>query len=101
MMDGLPDISPPAGLYSLEDLSQRGSVSKQAFGVGWPELDAILKFYLGQFLVVTGIAGHGKSTFMLNCILKLARERSVGSFMYVPENEGHLKDKLRKLWTGN
>jgi twinkle protein len=91
----------PMGLYSLADLPQRGSVAKQAFGAGWPELDEILKFYLGQFLVVTGIAGHGKSTFMLNVLLKLALERSVGSFLYVPENEGHLRDKLRMLWTGS
>lgn len=103
MTDGLPfdaDVSVPAGLYSLADLPQRGSVAKQAFGAGWHELDAILKFYLGQFLVVTGIAGHGKSTFMLNVILKLALGRRVGSFLYVPENEGHLKEKLRKIWTG-
>lgn len=102
MSDGLPpDISVPAGLYALADLPQRGSVSKQAFGVGWPELDAILKFYLGQFLVVTGIAGHGKSTLMLNLLLRLAMAKGVGSFLYVPENEGHLKEKLRKIWTGN
>jgi twinkle protein len=97
----LPDLSVPAGLYRLADLPQRGSVAKQAFGAGWPELDEILKFYLGQFLVVTGIAGHGKSTFMLNALLKLALDRSVGSFLYVPENEGHLVEKLRKIWTGN
>jgi twinkle protein len=97
----LPDLSVPSGLYSLADLPQRGSIAKQAFGSGWPELDAILKFYLGQFLVVTGIAGHGKSTFMLNVLLKLALERGVGSFLYVPENEGHLRNKLRKIWTGS
>jgi len=101
MSDGLPDISVPAGLYSLEDLPQRGSVAKQAFGVGWPELDAILKFYLGQFLIVTGIAGHGKSTLMLNLLLRLAMGRGVGSFLYAPENEGHLKEKLQLLWTGS
>ncbi|WGR74323.1 MULTISPECIES: AAA family ATPase [unclassified Bradyrhizobium] len=97
----LPDLSVPPGLYTLADLPQRGSVEKQAFGAGWHELDQILKFYLGQFLVVTGIAGHGKSTFMLNVILKMALEQSVGSFLYVPENEGHLKAKLRKIWTGS
>lgn len=96
-----PDISVPAGLYSLENLPQRGSVENQAFGAGWPELDAILKFYLGQFLVVTGIAGHGKSTFMLNVMLKLARMNSIGSFLYVPENEAHLREKLRKIWAGS
>jgi twinkle protein len=95
-----PDISVPAGLYRLSDLPQRGSVAQQAFGAGWPELDAIFKFYLGQFLVVTGIAGHGKSTLMLNILLKLARERGVGSFLYVPENEAHLREKLAKIWKG-
>lgn len=95
-----PDQSVPAGLYALADLPQRGSVAKQAFGSGWWELDQILKFYLGQFLVITGIAGHGKSTFVLNVLLKLALEKRVGSFLYVPENEGHLKEKLRLIWTG-
>src|SRR4051812_14159056 len=39
----LPDMSVPPGLYALADLPQRGSVSKQAFGAGWPELDQIFK----------------------------------------------------------
>lgn len=86
------------GYFSLAELPQRGSVAKQAFGVGWSELDRILKFYLGQFIVVTGIAGHGKSTFLLNLLLKLAKDQGVKSFLYVPENEGYLRDKLRKIW---
>lgn len=89
------------GYFALADLPQRGSVSKQAFGSGWPELDEIFKFYLGQFVVVTGIAGHGKSTFMLNVLLKMARDRGVKSFLYVPENEAHLKEKLRRIWTSD
>lgn len=88
------------GLYTLADLPQRGSVAKQAFGSGWWELDQILKFYLGQFIVVTGIAGHGKSTFILNVLLKMALEKGTKSFLYVPENEGHLFEKLRLLWPG-
>ena len=96
MDDDLVDLSVPPGLYSLADLPQRGSVAKQAFGSGWYELDQILKFYLGQFIVVTGIAGHGKSTFMLNVLLKMAMEQGIGSFLYVPENESHLRSKLRK-----
>jgi twinkle protein len=97
----MPDLSPPSGLYALTDLPQRGSVAKQAFGAGWPELDAILKLYLGQFVIVTGIPGHGKSTFVMNVLLKLAAEKRIGSFMYVPENEGHLREKLRLLWPGS
>lgn len=103
LMDGLPefdDMSVPAGLYALSDLPQRGSVAKQAFGAGWPELDEIFRLYTGQFIVLTGIAGHGKSTFMLNVILKVALEQGIGSFLYVPENESHIKEKLRKIWTG-
>lgn len=99
-MDGVVEDRTP-GLYALADLPQRGSVAKQAFGSGWWELDEILKFYLGQFIVVTGIAGHGKSTFMLNVLLKMARDQGVGSFMYVPENEGHLFEKLRLIWPGD
>jgi LAGLIDADG-like domain/AAA domain len=86
------------GYFALADLPQRGSIEEQAFGTGWWELDQIFKFYLGQFVVVTGIAGHGKSTFLLNVICNLARERGLKSFLYVPENEAYLLAKIKKLW---
>jgi twinkle protein len=89
------------GYFSLAELPQRGSVATQAFGSGWWELDQIFKFYLGQFVVLTGIAGHGKSTFLLNVLLKIAREKGVSSFLYVPENEAYLRDKLLKIWPGD
>jgi twinkle protein len=84
--------------YWLSELPQRGSVAKQAFGVDWWEFDQIFKFYLGQFIVVTGTAGSGKSTFMLNLLLRLARLLGVKSFLYVPENEAYLREKLRLIW---
>lgn len=90
-----------SGYYSLADLPQRGSVEAQSFGCGWAELDDIFKFYLGQFVVVTGIAGHGKSTLMLNILQRVARERGVASFLYVPENEAYLYEKLRKIWNND
>ena len=89
----------PNGMFTLADLPQRGTVEKLAFGVGWPELDEIFKFYPSQFVVVTGKAGQGKSTFILNCLVKLAYERGMASFLYVPENEANLRDKIRRLWT--
>lgn len=102
MADVISFQQPPHKTYfSLADLPQRGSVEQSAFGVGWWELDQIFKFYLGQFVVVTGVAGSGKSTFMLNCLTKLAKEKGVRSFLYVPENEGYLREKLRKLWPGD
>jgi predicted ATP-dependent serine protease len=66
------DVLPlrPKGYYSLADLPQRESIASIARGTGWWELDQILKLYPGQFIVTTGIAGHGKSTFWLNVIAK-------------------------------
>ncbi len=86
------------GYFSLADLPQRPSIEQHSFGTGWWELDQILKFYLGQFIVCTGIAGHGKSTLILNILANIAREQGVRSFMYVPENEAHLRNKLRLIW---
>lgn len=94
----MDQIVKPSNCHWLIDLPQRGSVDKIAFGAGWWELDRIFKFYLGQFVVVTGIAGSGKSTFMLNLLLRIARDHGVGSFLYVPENEAYLYEKLRKIW---
>lgn len=86
------------GLGPLALQPQRGSVENLCFGTGWWEFDEIFKFYPGQFAVVTGIAGHGKSTLMLNAFAKMGHEQGVGTFMYVPENEAYLLDKLRRMW---
>lgn len=90
-----------AGYFSLADLPQRPSIEQHAWGTGWWELDQIFKFYDGQFVIVTGIAGHGKSTFLLNVLCNIAREFSIKSFMYVPENEGHVQQKLRRIWNND
>lgn len=86
------------GYFPLAELPQRGSIAKQALGTGWWELDQIFKLYPGQFVVCTGIAGSGKSTFLLNVICNMAREHGTRSFLYVPENEPHIRDKLRLIW---
>lgn len=86
------------GYFSLRDLPQRPSVSKIAQSTGWWELDQIWKLYHGQFTVVTGIAGHGKSTFLLNVMCNQARQLGTRWFLYAPENERHLRDKLQRIW---
>lgn len=86
------------GYSSLKDLRQRPSVEAEAVSTGWRELDAIWKLYPGQFTVVTGIAGHGKSTFILNVICNIAKKEAIRSFLYVPENESHLVENLRGIW---
>jgi twinkle protein len=89
-----------SGQYFLADLPQRGSVAQIAYGTGWPELDDIFKFYPGQFVVVTGLAGSGKSTFMFNVLAKLAIEQGISPFMYVPENEASIVETVKRLWPG-
>lgn len=86
------------GLYKLSELPQQGSVEAIALDTGWWELDQLLRIYPGQFLVVTGLAGSGKSTFLFNLICNLARRHGTASFLYVPENEQHLRDKLKRIW---
>lgn len=86
------------GYYSLADVPQRGSIENICQGTGWYELDDIWKLYPGQFVVVTGIAGHGKSTFLLNVICNMAKANGTKSFLYVPENEGHIVEKLSMIW---
>jgi twinkle protein len=81
------------GYYSL--------AAQAAISTGWWELDQIFRFYLGQFVVVTGLAGHGKSTMLLNILATIAREQGIRSFLYVPENEAYLRHKMRKIWPGD
>lgn len=86
-----------AGYYALADLPQRQSVADIAISTGWWELDQIFKLYPGQFVVVTGIPGHGKSTLLLNIICNVWA-KGIKSFLYVPENEGHIREKLSLIW---
>lgn len=87
-----------SGLFSLKNLPQRGSVSHIAQGTGWWELDQIFKLYPGQLVVVTGIPGSGKSTFMLNMLANLSRTADFRSMLFVPENEAHLREKMERIW---
>jgi len=86
------------GYHALADLPQKDSVASISKSTGWWELDQIWKLYPGQFNVVTGIAGHGKSTFLLNVVCNVAQQHGMKSFLYVPENEGHIYDKLNWIW---
>jgi twinkle protein len=86
------------GYYALSDLPQRGTVAAIAQSTGWWELDALWKIYPGQFNIVSGIAGHGKSTFLMNVLCNMAKKFGTRSFLYVPENEGFVKEKLRLIW---
>ena len=78
------------GYYALADLPQRAPLSESVVSTGWEELDKILKIYPGQFIVTTGNAGSGKSTFLFNLIINLCWKNQRKAWLYVPENEMNL-----------
>lgn len=86
------------GYYSLADLPQRESISKSSVGTGWWEMDQLLRLYEGQFIVLSGAAGSGKSTFMFNLVCNVAIEIGLRTFLYVPENEGFVCTTLKDIW---
>lgn len=62
---------PVKGLYRLEDYPEKGE--PETFSTGWVDLDDHLKLSLGELMVVTGIPGHGKSTWVTNLCVNIAR----------------------------
>lgn len=86
------------GYFSLADLPQKKPIEEIALETGWWELDQIYRPYPGQFTMLTGFPGHGKSTFAFNLIVSLVRKHHVRCFLYVPENESHISQKLRRIW---
>jgi KaiC/GvpD/RAD55 family RecA-like ATPase len=73
-------------------------LSESVVSTGWEELDKILKIYPGQFIVTTGTAGSGKSTFLFNLIINLCWKNQTKAWLYVPENEMNLLQKLEKMF---
>lgn len=87
-----------AGYYCAADLPQKPSIASSVVSSGWQELDEIFGLYPEQFVLVTGRAGSGKSTFIFNLETNYARHHGMKTFMYVPENEARLKGRLRAIW---
>ena len=56
------------GVYKLDDLPP--APSREAFTSGFPGLDNHYKWRWGDFVVVTGIPGHGKSTFVNDMVFR-------------------------------
>jgi twinkle protein len=86
------------GYFALADLPQGSPLSESCISTGWEELDKILKIYPGQFIVCTGTPGSGKSTFIFNLIINLCWKHGWRSWMYVPENEINLLQKIEKMF---
>lgn len=88
---------PVRGLYRLSDYPERDDL--RVFSTGWWTLDQHLKLFAGEFMVVTGIPSHGKSTWVLNLLCHAADQHGWRSVIFSPEmpTVPHLRGKLRKI----
>src|SRR5690242_3444742 len=69
---------------------------------GWQTLDEYYTVVAGQWTLVTGIPGHGKSEFLDHLLINLAKRDDWRFAVYSPENtpkELHLS-KLLEKWQG-
>jgi twinkle protein len=87
----------PAGCFALKDLPRGPALDKLVKSTGWVELDPLMKIYPSQLIVATGLAGSGKSTFLFNLIINQCWHGHK-AWLYAPENELYLFDKLRRMF---
>lgn len=88
---------PVKGLYKLSDYPP--GVSIETFSTGWPNVDAHMKLFAGEFMVVTGIPNHGKSTLVTNMLVNLAEDYRWRSAIFSPEMPvvTQYRDKIRRM----
>ena len=58
------------GVYTYDDLPPEPEIV--GVSMGWANLDDYIKPYTGAFMVITGLPGHGKSTFSTQMAANLA-----------------------------
>lgn len=93
---------PLRGIYRLSDYPNLPEL--QTVSLGWPIFDGLpgngwLKLFAGEFMVVTGIPSHGKSTWVLNLLVNIAQRERWSSAIFSPEMAAvpHLRNKLRRI----
>lgn len=68
---------------------------------GWEVLDNHLQLYFDEFIVITGIPQHGKSTFAMQMLYQLAVNQDIVSAIFTPEMPiWYVVEHLTALRTG-
>ena len=84
---------------NLARLYAAGGVERGAT-TGWPSLDSYYTVARGAWTLVTGVPGHGKSGWLDNLTLNLARKNDWQIVMFSAENfpqESHIASMIEKL----
>jgi twinkle protein len=91
---------PGAGLYKFEDFPPPPPV--QSIKTGWATVDRHISMFPGCFEVVTGIPGHGKTTWVMNRAVNAARNHGWRTVVFSPEmpTVPYFQDKLRRIASG-
>ena len=91
---------PVKGLYRLSDYPDQGGL--QTFSTGWHLLDRHFRPFMGEFVVITGIPQHGKSSFALQLLANMAKIHGFRSAIFSPEMRvvPIIRDRLRTFRTG-
>lgn len=89
------EIAPPfpvVGVYELQDLEDKfdelyntGLIPGSS--TGWPSVDDLYTVKTGQWTAVTGIPGHGKSSWLDGLLVNLASLHGWRFGMFSPENQ--------------
>ncbi|VIO80081.1 hypothetical protein CI41S_70410 [Bradyrhizobium ivorense] len=97
---------PVRGLYRLSEYPKLAPL--MPVSIGWSIFDGLpgngwMKLFPGEFMVVTGIPSHGKSTWISNLLTNLARQHGWRSAIFSPEmpTVPYLRDKLRRIISGS
>jgi twinkle protein len=98
---------PVRGLYRLSEYPALPPL--QPVSIGWPIFDGIyagngwFKLFPGEFMVITGIPSHGKSTWVLNLLVNIARSQHWRSAVFSAEmpTVPYLRDRLRRIVSGS
>jgi len=86
---------PVTGVYEFKDAPEVPPY--KSLKTGWPTLDRHFGLFPEAFTVVTGIPQHGKSTWMLNLCVNMARLHGWRTAVFSPEIGSQLKNKLRRI----
>lgn len=91
---------PVKGLFRLEDYPPTQPI--RPIRTGWGTLDQHLSMFAGCFEVLTGIPGHGKTTWAINRAVNVARLYGWRTAIFSPEmpTVPHLHNKMRRIASG-
>jgi twinkle protein len=73
---------PVMGLYEIDDYPE---IDFEFFQTGWSTLDPHLRLFFGEFMVVTGIPQHGKSTWVMQLLVQMSALHGWRSVVFSPE----------------